>query len=94
MILHVRPGDATVDKFKASGVEGEIDVCPECLAVGDVSGITLQDFWENRARVLAAEYPDARSDYRETVVHKFAKLTALGSDSEIDLWFELNCSAR
>ncbi len=88
MILHVLPGDATLGAFHDSGIEGEIAVCRECLVVGDVSGSTLPQFWENRARFLAEEYPDASGDYHETVVREFAKLTALRSDSQINLWFE------
>ncbi len=88
MILHVLPGDATLGAFEDSGIEGEIAVCRECLVVGDVSGSTLPQFWENRARFLAHEYPDASDDYHETVVREFAKLNALGADSQINLWFE------
>ena len=54
MILHVLPGDATVETFKASSIEGDIAVCRECLVVGDVSAIHCPEFWENRARFLAA----------------------------------------
>ena len=88
MNLHVLPGDATVETFKASGIEGDIAVCRECLVVGDVSGSTLSEFWENRARYLSGENPEAGTGYHENVVREFAKLTALGSDSEINLWFE------
>ncbi|MEP7147431.1 MAG: DUF1835 domain-containing protein [Acidobacteriota bacterium] len=88
MILNVLPGDATLGAFMDSGIEGEIAVCRECLVVGDLSGSTLPEFWENRARFLAGEYPDASGDYHETVVREFAKLAAPGSDSQINLWFE------
>lgn len=96
MILHVLPGDATVDKFEASGIGGEIAVCRECLLVGDLSGSTLPEFWENRERFLSVEYPDNSVDYHETVVSEFAKLTAASADSEINLWFEyeLFCQAN
>ncbi len=92
MMLHVLPGDATVETFKASGIEGDIAVCRECLVVGDVSGSSLSEFWENRARYLAT---DAR-DHQTNVVNEFAKLTTPGSDSEINLWFEyeLFCQAN
>lgn len=92
MILHVLPGDATVETFKASGIEGDIAVCRECLVVGDVSGSSLSEFWENRARFLNADH----SGYQENVVGEFAKLTAFGSGDEINLWFEyeLFCQAN
>lgn len=88
MMLHVLPGDAIVGTFSASGIEGDVAVCRECLVVGDVSGGTLPEFWQNRERFLAGEYPDVSGDYHETVVREFAKLTALRSGSEINLWFE------
>jgi hypothetical protein len=92
MILHVLPGDATVETFKASGIEGEIAVCRECLIVGDVSGSSLSELWENRARYLSTD----RLGYQENVVREFAKLNAPGSGSEINLWFEyeLFCQAN
>jgi len=88
MILHVLPGDTIVGAFNASAIEGEVAVCRECMVVGDVSGDTLPEFWQNRERYVAGEYPDAGGDYHETVVREFAKLTALSSGSEINLWFE------
>jgi hypothetical protein len=92
MILHVLPGDATVETFKASGIEGDIAVCRECFVVGDVSGASLSEFWENRARYLATDRPG----YQENVVREFTKLNAPGLDSEINLWFEyeLFCQAN
>ncbi|MEO6334473.1 MAG: hypothetical protein ABIO91_05750 [Pyrinomonadaceae bacterium] len=96
MILHFLPGDSTVGIFRSSGIEGEVAVCREALIDGDVSGETLPEFWENRARFFARDYPDAGQDYHEKVVREFAKLTALQSGSEINLWFEyeLFCQAN
>jgi hypothetical protein len=88
MILHVLPGDSLVNTFKASGIEGDIAICRECLVEGDVTGATLPEFWETRARFLAGQYGETADDYHETVVREFAKLTALQSGSEINLWFE------
>jgi hypothetical protein len=84
MILHVLPGDAIVEKFEASGLDGEVGVCREALVDGDLSGGTLPEFWETRARSLGSD--DA--GYHEKVVREFNKLTALQSGSEINLWFE------
>src|SRR4030095_4378313 len=88
MILHVLPGDATVATFNAAGIDGEVAVCREAFVEGDLSGDTLPEFWENRARHHAGEYSDEAADYHEYVVREFAKLTALQSGSEINLWFE------
>jgi hypothetical protein len=88
MILHVLPGDAIVDTFRSAGIEGEIAVCREAFVDGDLAGGTLPEFWENRARHFGREYSQGADNYHETVVREFAKLTALQSGSEINLWFE------
>lgn len=87
MILHVLPGDAIVGVFSAANIDGDVAVCREALVDGDLSGDTLPEFWETRARVHG-QTPDAERDYHEHVVREFAKLTALQSGSEINLWFE------
>lgn len=84
MILHVLPGDAIVEKFEAGSFEGEIAVCREALVDSDLSGDTLPEFWEKRARSLGID----SAEYHEKVVREFNKLTALQSGSEINLWFE------
>jgi hypothetical protein len=96
MILHVLPGDSLVETFNASGIEGKIAVCRECLVEGDATGATLPEFWETRARFLGGQYGETADRYHETVVREFAKLTALQSDSEVNLWFEyeLFCQAN
>jgi len=88
MILHVLPGDGIVEAFRDASIEGDVAVCREALIDGDVSGDTLPEFWENRARVVARDHPEASEDFHESVVREFAKLTALQSGSEINLWFE------
>jgi len=88
MILHVLPGDSLLETFKASNIEGDVAVCRECLVEGDVTGDTLPEFWENRARFLSGQYGRTPDDYHETVVREFAKMTAVQSGSEINLWFE------
>jgi hypothetical protein len=88
MILHVLPGDSIVSTFEKAGIEGEIAVCREALVEGDLGGDSLPEFWENRARHFARQHAGSADNYHETVVREFAKLTALQSGSEINLWFE------
>ena len=87
MILHVLPGDSLTETFKRANIDGDVAICREAFVDGDLSGDTLPDLWEARAR-YHAEYDPNAADYHEKVVREFAKLTALQSDSEIDLWFE------
>ena len=88
MILHVLPGDAYVSTFETTGIEGDVAVCREALIEGDISGDDLPEFWERRASYFEREDTKASSAYHESVVREFAKLTALQSGSEINLWFE------
>lgn len=88
MILHVLPGDSLLETFKATGIAGDVAVCREALVDGDLSGETLPDFWETRAKALIGADVESRDEYHENVVREFAKLTAMQSGSEINLWFE------
>jgi hypothetical protein len=88
MILHVLPGDSLAKTFEKADIEGDVAICREALVDGDVSGDTLPEFWERRARHHAEDTPGAADAYHEKVVREFAKLTALQADSEINLWFE------
>ena len=88
MKIHVLPGDAQVETFKKTGIEGEIVVCREALVDGDVRAGSLDDFWTVREDFLTDGYPESQSNYREMVVAEFEKLTDLPSKAEVNLWFE------
>ncbi|MBP7376293.1 MAG: hypothetical protein KA956_07430 [Pyrinomonadaceae bacterium] len=96
MIYHVLPGDAVAEEFKKTKIRGEVIVCRECLAVGDVDADILPDFWEQRARFILSEYGEDEIVYHETVADELAVLLDLGSDDEVNLWFEyeLFCSVN
>ena len=96
MIYHVLPGDAVAEEFKKTKINGEVIVCRECLAVGDVDADILPEFWEQRARFILSEYGEDEIVYHETVADELAKLLDLDSDDEVDLWFEyeLFCSVN
>lgn len=96
MIYHVLPGDAQVADFNNTGIEGDVIVCRECLAVGDVDAVSLADFWDQRARFIAAEYGEDEIEYHEKVADQLAKLLDADEDDEVNLWFEyeLFCSVN
>jgi hypothetical protein len=93
MIIHVLPGDAQIETFKETGIEGELAVCRECLVEGPVRTVNLEDFWKARAEFLSEENPEA---YFEKSVREFENLINAPSGSEINLWFEyeLFCQAN
>jgi len=86
MKFHVLPGDAQVDVFKETGIEGEIVVCREALVDGPVNADRLEDLWKLRADYLAGA--DGSTGYYETAVPEFEKLANTAPDAEINLWFE------
>jgi len=88
MKLHVLPGDSLRADFEASGIDGDIIVCRECLVVGDVSGETLDEFWDTRANFLAVEYAADPIEYRESVAYELGRLADLSEGDEVNLWFE------
>lgn len=88
MIIHVLPGDAQVETFRNTGIDGEIVLCREALVDGDVSAEGLEEFWRVREKYLAEAYPESRSSYRETVVPEFEKLIDLPATAKVNLWFE------
>lgn len=88
MIVHVLPGDATAAEFRKANIDGEMIVFREALVVGDVSGSTLDEFWERRANFILMEYGEDPIDYRESVAYEVERLLDLPSDAELNLWFE------
>jgi hypothetical protein len=96
MILHVLPGDAYVETFHETGLEGKLVVFREALIDGDLSGESLQEFWSTRERYLSSAYPENANSYSTDVAAEIEKLLKPGEGDEIDLWFEyeLFCSVN
>jgi hypothetical protein len=88
MTLHVLPGDSLVKEFNAIGIDGDVIVCRECLVVGDVSGDTLEEFWERRANFIALEFGGDPIEYKENVAYELEQLIDPESGTEVNLWFE------
>jgi hypothetical protein len=96
MIYHMLPGDAQVETFKQSGIDGEMLVCRECLVEGDLEGETLDEFFQNRASFMNQAYDEDPSVYNATVASQLRRLTELSDSDEVNLWFEyeLFCAAN
>jgi hypothetical protein len=84
MIYHVLPGDAQVEDFRQIGLQGELLVCREALIQGDISGETLDEFFNDRAAFLG----ESDSNYDANVASQFRPLLNVGSADEVNLWFE------
>jgi hypothetical protein len=88
MIIHVLPGDAYASEFNESGLDGEVVYCRECLVIGDVSGETLEEFWDRRSNFIAIECGGDPIDYQENVAYELERLIGLPPEAEVNLWFE------
>ena len=96
MIYHVLPGDAQVEDFRKTGIEGEVIIFREAFVSGPIDSTDLDEFWEQRARFILSEYGDDEIAFQETVADEILKISDVGSDDEINLWFEfeLFCSVN
>lgn len=96
MMYHVLPGDAQVEAFRASGIEGEVLVCREALIYGPIDAEDLDSFWRERAQFIVSEYGEDEISYHENVADQLSRLQDLGPDDEVALWFEyeLFCSVN
>jgi hypothetical protein len=92
MIYHVLPGDAHLEDFRQTGLKGELLVCREALVDGDLSGETLDEFFNNRA----AAHNEETAVYDANVASQFRRLLDVAASDEVNLWFEyeLFCAAN
>jgi hypothetical protein len=86
MVYHILNGDALAHSFPQARIEGEVVVMREALIEGDVSGNSLNDFWQARA----THHGSTAADYHRTIVKEFEKIINAPSHSEFNLWFEFD----
>lgn len=84
MVCHILNGDALAYSFPNAKIEGDIIVVREALMNGDLSGGTLHEFWQSRAKYLGL----AATEYHNNVVKEFEKIMNAPDNSEFNLWFE------
>lgn len=96
MIYHVLPGDAQVEEFKGSNIEGELIVCREALISGPIDAETDEQFWNERAQHIVSAYGEDEIIYHEKVADELARLADVDADDAVNLWFEyeLFCSVN
>jgi hypothetical protein len=87
MIYHVLNGDALVERFKATGLAGEMVVARECLVEGDFGGETLFEFYETRANYLTGTYGEKSETYFRNVASECNKVLYARDLSTFNLWF-------
>lgn len=88
MIYHVLPGDAQVEEFKKTGIEGKAVVCREAFIAGPILYEDLDEFWGQRARFTLAAYGEDEIVYQEKVADELLRLMDAEYGDEVNLWFE------
>jgi hypothetical protein len=96
MIYHVLPGDAQVEEFRKTGIDGDLIVFREALVTGPIEEADADEFWDRRARFILSEYGEDEIEYQEKVADELLRLEEIGEGDEVDLWFEfeLFCSVN
>jgi hypothetical protein len=96
MIYHVLPGEAQLAAFNQTKLNGEVIVFSEALVTGPLEAADLDEFWQQRARFILAEYGEDEIAYHEKVADPINKLADVTSEDEVNLWFEyeLFCSVN
>lgn len=94
-ILHVLNGDATLQVFEQTGLDGDVMVWREVLSEGPVAlNITGADFWERRLDFIKTSFGETEENYREKVLTPLEKFYK--PYTEINLWFDrdLHCQVN
>jgi hypothetical protein len=84
MVYNILNGDSLAYSFPDAKIEGDIIVVREGLIDGELSGDSLHDFWQSRAKYIGI----TETEYINSVVIEFEKIINAPDDSEFNLWFE------
>lgn len=84
MVYNILNGDSLAYNFPDAEIEGDIIVVREGLIDGELSGDSLHDFWQSRAKYIGV----TETEYHNSVVKEFEKIINAPDDSEFNLWFE------
>lgn len=87
MQIHVLNGDSLLMQFP-DDLWGETIVVRECLVEGDVSGESLQDFFQNRTAFFSEAYGLEADGYQIKSISEFERILAIPKEASVSLWFE------
>lgn len=93
--LHILNGDSTANRFKDTGLIGDVMIWREVLSEGPLEmDITSASFWKKRAEWIAGAIGESTEGYQLIVLNELTKLDS--AFDEINLWFEfdLHCQAN
>lgn len=84
---HILNGDALKAQLPLDEIDGHLIICRECLIDGDISGDSLMEFWDNRAKFIEQTYGTKAGGYNEIGLPEFQKILDLTPKDEVNLWF-------
>ncbi|AYL98450.1 DUF1835 domain-containing protein [Mucilaginibacter celer] len=94
-ILHILNGDAALDGFEQTGLDGDVMVWREVFSEGPLQeNILSADFWNDRRDWIGRAFDAPADDYQHKVLDELGKLNC--PYKEINLWFEfdLHCQVN
>lgn len=96
MIYHVLPGDAQLEDFRKTGIDGEVIVFREAFITWPIDAVDTNEFWDQRASYILSEYGDDEIVYHEKVADEILRFGDVATGDEVNLWFEfeLFCSVN
>lgn len=87
-IYHILNGDCLKEMFPKN-IKGELIVARECLVDGDVSGESLDEFLQVRAKFICSKYPVfSEEEYHQGTSAELKKVLEIQKEDEVNLWFE------
>ena len=90
-VLHILNGDATLHKFKKTGLPGDVIVWREVLSEGPVNHIaTYHDFFYSRSKWIKETYNSELAEYNQKVIYEFNRLKSCPQYDEVIFWFEFD----
>src|SRR5476651_2403611 len=94
-ILHILNGDATLQGFKQTGLEGDVMIWREAFSAGPlIADVTSAGFWLARSEWICTGFNESPEGYQRNMLDQLALLN--DPYDEINLWFEydLHCQAN
>ena len=85
---HILNGDCLKEMFPKN-IKGELIVARECLVDGSVSGETLDELLQVRAKFICSRYPVlSEEEYHQGTSLELKKILKINEEDEVNLWFE------
>ncbi|RKE04521.1 DUF1835 domain-containing protein [Marinifilum flexuosum] len=85
---HIVNGDCLKEMFPKN-IKGELIVARECLVDGNVTGESLDELLQVRAKFICSKYPVfSEEEYHQGTSVELKKILEINEKDEVNLWFE------